>query len=234
MKESIQVKSGRRRAPCPEEAALLDMMRTCDLLSRGPAQVLKTEELSATQYNVLRILRGAPQGLPCGEIANRMVTRDPDITRLLDRLEKRELISRSRETKDRRMVMARITPAGLKLLAARDAQRDPHLKSPEFFHIEKFPTLSFKSTDIRLVRDGELAVEGDLTIRGVTRKVLFAVDGPTPPTKDPWGGTRVAVSATTKINRKDFGLTRNAALETGGILVGDEVTITLDAEFLRA
>ncbi len=71
MKESIQAKSGRRRAPCPEEAALLDMMRTCDLLSRGPAQVLKTEELSATQYNVLRILRGAPQGLPCGEIANR-------------------------------------------------------------------------------------------------------------------------------------------------------------------
>jgi DNA-binding MarR family transcriptional regulator len=97
------------------------MMRTCDLLSRGPAQVLKTEELSATQYNVLRILRGAPQGLPCGEIANRMVTRDPDITRLLDRLEKRELISRSRETKDRRMVMARITPAGLKLLAGLDA-----------------------------------------------------------------------------------------------------------------
>ncbi len=97
------------------------MMRTCDLLSRGPAQVLKTEELSATQYNVLRILRGAPQGLPCGEIANRMVTRDPDITRLLDRLEKRELISRSRETKDRRMVMAQITPAGLKLLAGLDA-----------------------------------------------------------------------------------------------------------------
>ena len=119
-------------------------------------------------------------------------------------------------------------------IETRNEQRDGHLKSADFFHVEKFPTLSFKSTDIRLVRDGELAVEGDLTIRGVTRKVLFAVDGPTPPTKDPWGGTRVAVSATTKINRKDFGLTWNAALETGGILVGDEVTITLDAEFLRA
>ena len=119
-------------------------------------------------------------------------------------------------------------------IETRDAQRDAHLKSADFFHVEKFPTLSFKSTDIRLVRDGELAVEGDLTIRGVTRKVLFAVDGPTPPTKDPWGGTRVAVSATTKISRKDFGLTWNAALETGGILVGDEVTITLDAEFLKA
>jgi polyisoprenoid-binding protein YceI len=119
-------------------------------------------------------------------------------------------------------------------IETRDAQRDAHLKSPDFFHVEKFPTLSFKSTGVRLVRDGELAVEGDLTIRGVNRKVLFSVDGPTPPTKDPWGGTRVAVSATTKINRKDFGLIWNAALETGGILVGDEVTITLDAEFLKA
>ena len=120
MKGSIQSKSGRRRAECPEEAAFLDLLRTCDLLSRGPAQVLKTEDLSATQYNVLRILRGAPEGLPCGEIGSRMITRDPDITRLLDRLEKRELISRCRETKDRRMVMARITPGGLKLLARLD------------------------------------------------------------------------------------------------------------------
>jgi polyisoprenoid-binding protein YceI len=94
--------------------------------------------------------------------------------------------------------------------------------------------LSFKSTDIKVADDGELKVQGDLTIRGVTRKVTFAVEGPTPPTKDPWGNTRIAVSATTKINRKDFGLTWNAALETGGILVGDEVTITLDVEFIRA
>ena len=105
----------------PEEAAFLDLLRTCDLLSRGPAQFLKSEDLSPTQYNVLRILRGAPPaGLPCGEIANRMITRDPDITRLLDRLEKRELISRCRETKDRRMVIARITPQGLKLLSRLD------------------------------------------------------------------------------------------------------------------
>ena len=103
-----------------EEAAFLDLLRTCDLLSRGPAQVLKNEDLSATQYNVLRILRGAPEGLPCGEIASRMITRDPDITRLLDRLEKRGLISRWRETKDRRMVMARISPEGLKLLTRLD------------------------------------------------------------------------------------------------------------------
>ena len=116
----------------------------------------------------------------------------------------------------------------------RDEQRDAHLKSADFFDVEKFPTLHFKSKSISIVRDGELAVEGDLTIHGVTRKVRFAVEGPTPPAKDPWGNTRVAISASTKINRKDFGLTWNAALETGGILVGDEVTITLDAEFVRA
>jgi len=115
-----------------------------------------------------------------------------------------------------------------------DDQRDAHLKSADFFHVEKFPTLHFKSSSISIVRDGELSVEGDLTIRGVTRKVSFAVEGPTPPSKDPWGNTRVAVSAITKINRTDFGLTWNAALETGGILVGDEITITLDIEFVKA
>jgi DNA-binding MarR family transcriptional regulator len=100
--------------------AFLDLQRTCDLLTRGPAQILKNEDLSPTQYNVLRILRGSPDGLPCGEIANRMITRDPDITRLLDRLEKRGLISRWRESKDRRVVLGRITPNGLKLLTRLD------------------------------------------------------------------------------------------------------------------
>jgi polyisoprenoid-binding protein YceI len=116
----------------------------------------------------------------------------------------------------------------------RNEQRDGHLKSADFFHVEKFPTLHFKSTDINVVGEGELSVEGDLTIRGVTRKVSFAVEGPTPPAKDPWGNTRIGVSASTKINRKDFGLTWNAALETGGILVGDDITITLDAQFVKA
>src|SRR5881296_661246 len=116
MKETIQSGNKRRRAAWPEEAAFLDLLRTTDMLSRGLVQVLKAEDLSTTQYNVLRILRGAPEGLPCGEIASRMITRDPDVTRLLDRLEKRGLISRCRETKDRRMVLARIAPHGLKLL----------------------------------------------------------------------------------------------------------------------
>jgi DNA-binding MarR family transcriptional regulator len=107
----------KRRSGSREEAAFVDLLRTCDLLSRGLAQILKPEDISATQYNVLRILRGSPDGLPCGEIANRMITRDPDVTRLLDRMEKRGLISRFRDTKDRRTVIGKITAEGLKLLA---------------------------------------------------------------------------------------------------------------------
>jgi len=120
MKATAESSKNKRRVGSPEEAAFLDLLRTTDVLSRRLAGVLKTEDLSSTQYNVLRILRGAPPGLPCGEIASRMITRDPDVTRLLDRLEKRGLISRCRETKDRRTVMARISPAGLKLLARLD------------------------------------------------------------------------------------------------------------------
>ena len=105
-----------RREGSPEEAAYLDLLRTADVLTRGAIGVLKAEELSTTQYNVLRVLRGSLQGLTCGEIASRMITRDPDVTRLLDRMEKRGLISRSRESRDRRLVLARISPEGLKLV----------------------------------------------------------------------------------------------------------------------
>src|ERR1700745_2729808 len=110
----------RREFGGPEEDAYLSLLRTADVLGREVERVLKSADVSSTQYNVLRILRGSPDGLPCGEIANRMITRDPDITRLLDRLEQRGLVSRWRETKDRRMVIARITPHGLKLLARLD------------------------------------------------------------------------------------------------------------------
>lgn len=118
----IAAESGKSRARArhPEEAAFLDLMRTADMLSRALVSVLKTEDVSSTQYNVLRILRGSPEGLHCGEIASRMITRDPDVTRLLDRLEKRHLISRCREALDRRAVMARITAEGLELLARLD------------------------------------------------------------------------------------------------------------------
>jgi DNA-binding MarR family transcriptional regulator len=120
MKSTVQADLKPKPGSSPEEVAHLEMMRTMEALSHRFAQVLKTEDLSETQYNVLRILRGAPDGIPCGEIGNRMVTRDSDITRLLDRLEKRSLVSRSRESKDRRTVWARITPQGLKLLARLD------------------------------------------------------------------------------------------------------------------
>ena len=115
----------------------------------------------------------------------------------------------------------------------REPDRDTHLKSADFLDVEKFPTLTFASTRVTRTGADELEVEGDLTIHGVTRKVTFAVEGPTAPGKDPWGNTRIGFSATTKINRKDFGLTWNAALETGGILVGDEVTITMDVEAIK-
>ena len=119
-------------------------------------------------------------------------------------------------------------------ISTRDSDRDAHLKSADFLHAEQFPTLSFTSTRVTRRGEEEFAVEGDLTIRAVTRKVVFAVEGPTAPAKDPWGNTRIGLSATTKINRKDFGLTWNAALEAGGLLVGDEVTITLDVQAVLA
>src|SRR5260370_33019618 len=116
MKAGVQHARKVRREACPEEAPFLELLRTTDQLSRGLVPLLKAEQLSPTQYNVLRILRGALEGLPCGEIGQRMITRDPDITRLLDRLEKRVLIARWRDSKDRRMVLARITPDGVKML----------------------------------------------------------------------------------------------------------------------
>jgi DNA-binding MarR family transcriptional regulator len=111
-----------RRAihPCPEESVFVEMSRTVELLSREPARLLRRVELSAPQYNVLRILRGAPGGLLCGQIAERMITRDPDITRLLDRLEKRGLIARFRQDEDRRRILVRIAMNGLALLARLD------------------------------------------------------------------------------------------------------------------
>lgn len=113
----------------------------------------------------------------------------------------------------------------------REHDRDNHLKSPDFFHVEQYPTMTFKSRRAEKGPNG-LKVTGDLTIRGVTREVTLDVEGPTPPVKDPWGNTRVGASATTKINRKDFGLTWNQALEAGGLMVGDEIKITIDVELV--
>lgn len=120
MKRDAQSNRPQSRTGNLEEAVFVDLLRTTDLLSRRLVPVLKASALSPVQYNVLRILRGAPEGLACGEIASRMITRDPDITRLLDRLEKRGLIARNREARDRRTVLARITSKGLSVLGRLD------------------------------------------------------------------------------------------------------------------
>ena len=114
----------------------------------------------------------------------------------------------------------------------RDPQRDTHLKSADFLDVEKFPTMTFRSKKIE-VNSGGGKVTGDLTIHGVTREITLDVEGPTPEIKDPWGKQRIGASATAKLSRKDFGMTWNAALEAGGVVVGDEVKITIDVEAVR-
>ena len=115
-----------------------------------------------------------------------------------------------------------------------EPQRDAHLKSADFFDVEKFPAMTFRSTKVAGKAGGEFAVTGDLTLHGATHPVTFAVEGLSEPAKDPWGNLRVGLSATGKISRKDFWLTWNSALEAGGVLVGDEVAITLDVQFIKA
>jgi len=115
----------------------------------------------------------------------------------------------------------------------RVAKRDDHLRSPDFLDAAKYPVITFKSKRVEKAGDGRLKMTGDLTIRGVTREVVLDVQGPAPPIKDLEGKTRVGGSATTKIDRKDFGLTWNKAIESGGVVVGDEVEITIDVEVVK-
>ena len=115
-----------------------------------------------------------------------------------------------------------------------EAQRDAHLKSADFLEVEKFPTITFKSKSVAPAGDGELNVTGDLTIHGVTKQVVLKVEGPTAEGKDPYGNMRIGASATTKIKRSDFGLTFNAALETGGVLVGDDLKIELEVSLIKS
>ena len=114
----------------------------------------------------------------------------------------------------------------------REPDRDKHLKSDAFFDVAKYPTMAFKSTSVEKNSDGTLKITGDLTIRGVTRTVVLNSSAPKAPIKDPWGLQRSAVSATTKINRQDFGVSWNQNLDAGGVVVGDEVNITLDVEMV--
>jgi polyisoprenoid-binding protein YceI len=111
--------------------------------------------------------------------------------------------------------------------------RDKDLKSDKFFDIAEYPTLTFKSTKVEQAGTGKLKVTGDLTIRGVTKQVVLDVDGPSASVKDPWGNTRSALSASTKINRQDFGVKWNATIDGGGVVVSDDVNITIDLEMIK-
>jgi polyisoprenoid-binding protein YceI len=114
----------------------------------------------------------------------------------------------------------------------REPDRDKHLKSPDFFDVANHPTITFKSTKVESAGSGKLKVTGDLTIRGVTKQVVLDVTTPKSPIKDPWGLQRTAVSGSTKINRQDFGVAWNKTLDSGGVVVGDNVDITLDVEMV--
>jgi len=126
-------------------------------------------------------------------------------------------------------VVAEIETASIN---TRDGQRDAHLKSADFFDVEKFPLISFQSTKFEKKGDDYMII-GNLSIHGVTKEVALSVDGLNSEMKDPWGNTKIGASGTTKINRKDFGLNWNAALEAGGILVGEDVNITLEVQFVK-
>ena len=127
-------------------------------------------------------------------------------------------------------VEARIDSASVN---TREAQRDSHVKSPDFLDVNRYPAITFSSTKIVSAGKDSYEVTGDLTIRGVTREVTLHVEAVTPEIKDPDGMLRRGASATTRIARKDFGLVWNAVLESGGFVVGDDVEITIDVELVR-
>jgi polyisoprenoid-binding protein YceI len=112
-------------------------------------------------------------------------------------------------------------------------KRDEHLRSADFFDVAKYPTMTFISKKVTKAGKDKLNITGDLTLHGVTKEVVLDVEGPSVESKDPWGNFRKGASATTRINRKDFGLVWNAALETGGVVVGDDVLIALEIEMIK-
>jgi len=114
----------------------------------------------------------------------------------------------------------------------RQPDRDKDLRSDHFFDAEHFPAITFRSKRVEQVSPSKLKITGDLTIHGITKEVVLDVDGPTAPVKDPWGNQRMAINATTKINRQDFGVKWNATMDNGGVVVGDEVSIIIDAEMI--
>ena len=115
-----------------------------------------------------------------------------------------------------------------------EPNRDADLRTDKFFDVAKYPTMTFKSKKVEQVAPGKLKVTGDFTLHGITKEVVLDIEGPTPPVKDPWGNQRAAVSASTKINRQVYGVKWNANMDNGGVVVGDDVSITLDVEMVKA
>lgn len=119
----------------------------------------------------------------------------------------------------------------VKTVNTNDVKRDGHLKGADFFEVEKHPTMTFTSTKVEKGSNGGLKVTGDLTLKGTTKPVVLTVEGPTDEIKDTRGMRRRAAAATTRINRKDFGVNWNRVLDTGGVVVSDEVDIIIDLQF---
>ena len=117
-------------------------------------------------------------------------------------------------------------------LNTREPKRDADLRSANFFEVDKYPTITFRSKRVEAAGPGKLKIAGDLTIRGITREVALDVEGPTPEV-NMRGTARIGAAATMKLNRKDFGMTWNRTLDSGGVVVGDEVTVTLDVEMIK-
>lgn len=115
----------------------------------------------------------------------------------------------------------------------RNEKRDEHLRNADFLDVEQYPTITFKSKKVEKVGEGKFKVTGDLTLRGMTKEVVLDVEGSPVPVKDPFGKTKVGGQATTKINRADFGMTYNTPLETGGFVIGEEVSIVIDVELTK-
>jgi polyisoprenoid-binding protein YceI len=118
-------------------------------------------------------------------------------------------------------------------LSTGDPKRDEHLKTADFFDVAEYPEITFKAKRTEKTGDGEFKITGDLTIHGVTREVTLSVEDVSPETKDPWGATRIGATAKTKIDRRQFGMSWNSALETGGVLIGDDIKLELDLEFTK-
>ncbi|MFN8641638.1 MAG: YceI family protein [Candidatus Binatia bacterium] len=121
----------------------------------------------------------------------------------------------------------------VKGIDTRNQKRDDHLRSPDFFDVAKYPTITFTSKKVAAAGEGQYSVTGDLTLHGVTKEVVLAVVGSPKPMQDPFGKTRVGGSATTRINRKDFGLNWSKSLDGGGVVLGEEVDVTIDIELIK-